>query len=342
MLSLCRAVIVFAVSTLLGHSPIAARAATLTHLPCPGDCNGSGGVTIDELIRGIDVALGNLPASDCQAMDPSADGKVTVDELLRAVNSALVGCPTLMPTVTSTPTPTPTATTIPPGTSSPTTTATQTSTATQTASPTASATPSLTVTATATSTATATATATLTTTPSPTATCTASATWTATPTETPTTTPGYLSIHVGSASGQPGERVSFSVTLHTGGEQIVATENRILLDARAPIAARGTRPNCTVNPAIEKDSTVFTFLPPGCASTGNCDLIKALVISFSDSVPIADGSVLYTCAVDIAALATPGDVVPLVCTEPAASGPRGELLEPLCLNGQITVREPTP
>jgi hypothetical protein len=117
----------------------------------------------------------------------------------------------------------------------------------------------------------------------------------------------------------------------------VATENRILLDARAPIATRGTRPNCTVNPAIAKDSTIFAFLPPDCTSTGSCELIKSIVISFGDSAPIADGSVLYTCAVDILASATPGDVVPLVCSEPVASGPRGELCEPVCFSGEIDV-----
>jgi hypothetical protein len=131
--------------------------------------------------------------------------------------------------------------------------------------------------------------------------------------------------------------VTVAVTLHTGGEQIVAMENRILLDVRAPIAARGTRPNCTVNPALGKDSTIFVFLPPDCASSGSCELIKSIVISFGDSEPIADGSVLYTCAVDIAASATPGDLVPVVCTEPVASGPRGEFFEPFCINGEITV-----
>jgi len=117
----------------------------------------------------------------------------------------------------------------------------------------------------------------------------------------------------------------------------VATENQVLLDARAPIAARGTRPNCTVNPAIEKNSTVFTFLPAYCTANGSCERIKSIVISFGDSAPIPDGSVLYTCAVDIATSATPGDVVSLVCAEPVASGPRGELLEPFCINGEITV-----
>jgi hypothetical protein len=320
-----RAVVVCTMLTLLGLAPLAAATmsyqdharhrAAPANAPCSGDCDRSGEVTIDEIIRGIDLALGNLPDGSCDAMDSNADGKITIDELVQAVNAALLGCPTPIVTTTATTTwtATSTATATPTATPSPSTTPTQTSsstpTATLTVTPTSSATPSLTATASRTGTATA----------------------------TPTTAPEGLNIRVGSATGQPGERVTVSITLHTGGETIVATQNQILLDVRAPIAARGTRPNCTVNPAIEKDSTVFTFLPPECTASGNCELMRSIVISFADSTSIPDGSVLYTCAIDIAASTLPGDVVPLVCGEAMASGPRGELLEPLCIDGTITV-----
>ena len=154
---------------------------------------------------------------------------------------------------------------------------------------------------------------------------------------TPTVPPEGLSLQVGSATGHPGERVIIAVTLHTAGEDVVATENRILLDARAPIATRSNRPDCTVNPEIDKDSATFAFFPPGCVSTASCELARAIVISFGNSDPIPPGSVLYTCAVDIAPTATPGEVVPLVCTEPVASGPRGEFLVPACIDGEIRV-----
>jgi hypothetical protein len=347
-----RAVMVCTMWTLIGLSPMATATVSnqegagqrtaLANAPCPGDCDGSGGVTIDEIIRGIDLALGNLPVSSCQTMDTSHDGKVTIDELLRAVNSALVGCPTPMPTTTATSTATATAIMTSTTTPSLTTTTTQTSSAT----PTATATPSVTATATSTATATPTvthsATFTRTATPTSSVPATPTASRTGTPTETPTTVPEDLSIRVGSATGQPGERVTIGITLHTGGETIVATQNQILLDVRAPIAARGTRPSCTVNPAIEKDGTVFAFLPPECAAGGSCELIRAIVISFGESTAIPDGSVLYTCAVDIAPSATPGDVVPLVCSDPVASGPRGEFLAPLCINGEISVGAPVP
>jgi hypothetical protein len=61
--------------------------------PCPGDCEDSGQVAIDELIRGVNIALGSLELSACAAMDSDADGAVTIAELIAAVNAALSGCP---------------------------------------------------------------------------------------------------------------------------------------------------------------------------------------------------------------------------------------------------------
>jgi len=55
----------------------------------PGDCNGDGVVTIDELIRGVNISLDILPLSVCPAFDTNFDGKVTIDELIAAVNVAL-------------------------------------------------------------------------------------------------------------------------------------------------------------------------------------------------------------------------------------------------------------
>lgn len=54
-----------------------------------GDCNGNGRVTIDELIRGVRIALGNARVSDCPPFDHNADDRVTIDELITAVRNAL-------------------------------------------------------------------------------------------------------------------------------------------------------------------------------------------------------------------------------------------------------------
>lgn len=59
---------------------------------CAGDCNRDGAVTVDELIVGVSIALGTVPAAQCPAMDTSGEGQVTVDELIAAVTMALVGC----------------------------------------------------------------------------------------------------------------------------------------------------------------------------------------------------------------------------------------------------------
>jgi streptogramin lyase len=60
--------------------------------PCTGDCNGSGEVTIPELITLVNIALGNAPLADCMAGDHDSSGTVTVDELVAAVKRALEGC----------------------------------------------------------------------------------------------------------------------------------------------------------------------------------------------------------------------------------------------------------
>jgi hypothetical protein len=49
-------------------------------------------VTIDELIRGVAIALGSRELADCPAFDRSRNGAVEIDELIAAVNAALGGC----------------------------------------------------------------------------------------------------------------------------------------------------------------------------------------------------------------------------------------------------------
>ncbi len=60
--------------------------------PCAGDCNGTGQVTIDALVKGVGIALGNVGLLACPAFDRDGDRRVTVDELVRAVDAALNGC----------------------------------------------------------------------------------------------------------------------------------------------------------------------------------------------------------------------------------------------------------
>ena len=60
---------------------------------CHGDCGSDGAVTVDEIITGVNVALGTSVIGQCKAMDASGEGEVTVDELVGAVRNALSGCP---------------------------------------------------------------------------------------------------------------------------------------------------------------------------------------------------------------------------------------------------------
>lgn len=68
-------------------------AATQSAAVCTGDCDDSGGVTIDELVRGVSIALGTQPTDTCTALDGDGNGSVTISELVSAVASALGSCP---------------------------------------------------------------------------------------------------------------------------------------------------------------------------------------------------------------------------------------------------------
>ena len=59
---------------------------------CAGDCDGGDSVTVDELLKGVNIALDSAEPSSCGAFDTNADGRVTVDEIIAAVNAALSGC----------------------------------------------------------------------------------------------------------------------------------------------------------------------------------------------------------------------------------------------------------
>jgi hypothetical protein len=52
-------------------------------------------VTVDELVKGVNIALGVTSVDICEEMDANGDGTITVDELIVAVNRALTGCATV-------------------------------------------------------------------------------------------------------------------------------------------------------------------------------------------------------------------------------------------------------
>jgi hypothetical protein len=60
---------------------------------CNGNCDYSGQVTVDDILKMVAIALGNGSVASCPAGDSNGDGQITVDEILAAVNNALNGCP---------------------------------------------------------------------------------------------------------------------------------------------------------------------------------------------------------------------------------------------------------
>ena len=59
---------------------------------CLGDCDGGGFVSIDELVRAVNIALGSDSVSICTVVDFDGNGQVMIDELIKAVGVALNGC----------------------------------------------------------------------------------------------------------------------------------------------------------------------------------------------------------------------------------------------------------
>jgi len=60
---------------------------------CTGNCDYSGQVMVDEILKMVSIALGNDSVASCPAGDRNGDGQITIDEILAAVNDALNGCP---------------------------------------------------------------------------------------------------------------------------------------------------------------------------------------------------------------------------------------------------------
>jgi hypothetical protein len=66
---------------------------------CVGDCDGTSDVTVGEIIKGVNIVLGNAALSTCPAIDGSGSGNVRINDLISAVNNLLNGCPATTPSV---------------------------------------------------------------------------------------------------------------------------------------------------------------------------------------------------------------------------------------------------
>ena len=104
-----RKILPAAVLALLACCALAARPAPAA-AACVGDCDGGGSVSVDEIVRGGNIALGSASLTLCPAVDANGDGQVTVDEIIATVNRALLGCDAEPTPAAATPTATATAT----------------------------------------------------------------------------------------------------------------------------------------------------------------------------------------------------------------------------------------
>lgn len=61
--------------------------------PCVGDCDHNGKVTVNEIIAGVNIALGSLTLDHCPSFDVTNDSMVKINEIIIAVNNAVGSCP---------------------------------------------------------------------------------------------------------------------------------------------------------------------------------------------------------------------------------------------------------
>jgi hypothetical protein len=150
---------------------------------------------------------------------------------------------------------------------------------------------------------------------------------------------GLPQIALSSASGAPGQTVQLTATMRSGSEKLAGTQNDISFDPRqvAFAAKANGKPDCTPNAALGKEGTAFSFLPAGCQKGGTCTSVRALVLSLSNVDPIADGALLYTCTLRIAADASPGAHA-LPIGRVGFSAPNGKAVNGTGANGSVTVR----
>lgn len=148
---------------------------------------------------------------------------------------------------------------------------------------------------------------------------------------------GGPTIALSSATAAPGKTATITATLRSGGASIAGTQNDIGFDPRAVSIARKAngKPDCRANSALGKEGTAFNFLPSKCGP-GTCNAVRALVLSLSSVSPIPDGSVLYTCTVEVASGATAGAKA-LTLSRVGFSDPGGKALSGAGADGTVTV-----
>jgi hypothetical protein len=162
----------------------------------------------------------------------------------------------------------------------------------------------------------------------------------ATSAATPRAASNMPSLEVSRVHAAPGAVATLSVTLNSAGAGIAGAQNDIVFDPGlvAVAATAGGKPDCTVNPQIQKPGTAFSFLPPGCRSgiAESCIGMRALVLSLSDVTLIPNGSVLYSCRLQVASKPTTG-TAKLSVRRVGFSSPSGQAIDGVGIDGAVAI-----
>jgi YVTN family beta-propeller protein len=119
-------------------------------------------------------------------------------------------------------------------------------------------------------------------------------------TYTPTVTPLPIVVVAEDAIAPRGGTMRAAVHVETHGYIVVGLQADVQFGAHLPIAARADgRPDCIVNPLIDKPATSFIFLPFGCTRGIDCNRVRAVIFAVDNVAPIADGSLLFTCRISV-------------------------------------------
>lgn len=140
-------------------------------------------------------------------------------------------------------------------------------------------------------------------------------------------------MEVQSATGAPGADVTLGVVLRTNGAVVASTTSEILFDSQIRVASAGAKGDCTANPTINHAIADFRFSPNGCNPVADCTGVRGIVLT-TDAVP--DGTVLFTCRVQISANASLG-AHQVRLDKAAVSDPQGNEAQADVAPGVVTV-----
>jgi hypothetical protein len=125
--------------------------------------------------------------------------------------------------------------------------------------------------------------------------------------------------------------------MSAGGQQVWGVGSDVTFDSLTAIAATADgEPDCSVNPQTHKTG-LFNFQPVGC-SPGQCNGVRALVLSILSLAPIPGDMVLYTCNVQISDVAPAGSY-PLHMSRTDASTTDSRELPVIATDGEIVVSQ---